>query len=323
MSTGKSRRVPFVVSFGQEDFYLDQDLERAKQTKNRYVITVDGESVTEDELVSICEARSFDKKGRIVVLDNAQKFRSTKGPLHDYIDRKEQDDTSTILVAIVRAPSLNSLWTAAVTKGRHVEHQKYKPWETSKTIARIGREAGKLGLQLDPGVAELMMKVTGDNLRQIVSELRKLTHILGEGGTVSRNDVAKVITQVYPAEPYDVAKAAAYHNSRRAMTLFSFLYKHMGVGACVAVTTSLQRLVEKLIVARQALDQGVELRVVASHFNQKPYAFQKNFLPMVEINPVPHLLEQMKILCELEAQVKGASRSKRTQVELALLSLAA
>lgn len=323
MSTGKSRRVPFVVSFGQEDFYLDQDLEKARRTKNRHVITLDGDSVTEDELVSICEARSFDRKPRLVVLDNAQKFKSTKGELARYIEDKNPSDVATVLVAIVRAPQLGNLWTKAAGKGRVAEHQTYKPWERNKTISRVGREAGKLKLKLAPGVADLMLRVTGDNLRQVVSELRKLVHLVGEEGEVTRADVAKIITQVYPAEPFDVAKAAASRNPRKAMTAFSFLYKHMGVGACVVVTASLQRLVEKLLVARQLLDEGVSVDAIAGHLDQRPYPFKKNFLPMVKRHSVTQLLAQMKILCRLEAHVKGGSRSKRTHVELAILSLAA
>lgn len=322
MTTRKSRRVPFIVSYGGEDLYLDRDLEKAKTTKNRHVIVLDGDDISEDELVSVCEARSFDRTGRIVVLDNAQKFKSVKGPLKSYITDKDPEDVSTVLVAIIRALSPGALWGAAIAKGRSAEHPTFKPWEKNKTIARIGREAAKLKLTLDSGIADLLITVTGDNLRQIVSELRKLVHIVDESKVVKRDHVAKVITHVYPAEPYDVSQAAAHRNSRKAMTLFSFLYKHMGVGACVSVTTSLQRLVEKLIIARQLLDQGESPDVIAIRFNMKPYPFKKNLLPMVRRHTVPHLLKQMQILCRLETKVKGASRSKRTQVELAILSLA-
>jgi DNA polymerase III delta subunit len=53
------------------------------------------------------------------------------------------------------------------------------------------------------------------------------------------------------------------------------------------------------------------------------FACKTNLIPVAQKHTVKVLLGHMNQLCKLDAQVKGAARSKRTLVELAVLSLAA
>ena len=329
MAKGK-RSAPFTVSFGGEPYLLDLDLERAKQATQRHVILLDGASTNEDEIVSECETRSFDGTDRIVIVDNAQKIAGKDGVLQRYIDGKNPEDDSAILVAIVRADKLSSIWVDAGKKGRILQHQAYKPWEMDKKAARVVQEAKSLGLKLDKDVAELLIKVTGDNLRQCVNELRKMPYLVGEGELVTQKHVALVASHMYPAEPYDVSKAAVSKTPKKAMTFLSHLYKHMGEGTWVPTVVSLQRLVEKLVVARQMLDSGEPhaligrvLGITSEQDSKAEFAFRKNWLPIVSRHSVTELLRYMENLCELESQVKGPARSKRTLVELAVLRIAA
>lgn len=326
----KGKSAPFTVSFGGEPYLLDLDFERAAQAKNRQVIVLDGGSTNEDEIVSECETRSFDGTDRIVVVDNAQKIAGRDGVLQRYIDDKDPEDDSAILVAIVRAEKLPSIWVEAGKKGRIIQHEAYKPWEDAKKCARVAREAKRLGIKLDKGVAELLLKVTGDSLRQCVNELRKMVYLVGDGESVTTKHVALVGSHQYPAEPYDVSKAAVSKTPKKAMTFLSYLYKHMGEGAWVPTVVSLQRLVGKLVVARQMLDNGEAhaligrvLGITSEQDSKAEFAFRKNWLPIVGQHSVAELLQYMGELCELESQVKGPARSKRTLVELAVLRIAA
>lgn len=322
--------VPFVVFYGGEGYYLDQAFEQGRHWPKRQVCVLDGNDIDEEALVSVLEAQSFDGQDRAVVLDNAHKLGGKNGTLSLYIDEKDVKDDRVVLVAIVRSEKLSPVWASAAKKGRRKEHKSYKPWEGDKKIARIKKEAKELGLELADGLADQLMAALGDNLHLIMNELRKLVYIVGEGGKVELSHAASVVAHMYPAEPYDVSKAALGRNPRRAMTLLSFLYKHMGDGTWVPVVVSLQRLVEKLIVARQLMDSNAPMVVVARSVgvttekeSAAEFVFRKNWRDLVQKHTVAKLLGYMKKLCELEAQVKGPAKSKRTLVELAVLSIAA
>lgn len=322
--------VPFVVFYGGEDYYLDRALEQGKRWPARQVTLLNGDSLDEAELVSELEAQSFDGRNRAIVLDNAHKHGKKGGPLSAYVEARESSDDRTVLVAIVRSERLPPVWSKAAQKGRVKEHKSFKPWESEKQAARIKREAKKLGLELVDGLPQQLTAALGDNLHLVMNELRKFVYIVGEGGVVELKHAASVVAHMYPAEPYDVAKAALEKRRGRAMTLLSFLYRHLGEGAWVPVVISLQRLVEKLIVARQLLDSDTPTLVLARSVgvttkkdSAAEFVFRQNWLGLVQKHTVGELLGYMRKLCELETQVKGPARSKRSLVELAVLSIAA
>lgn len=319
---GKKRSGPFVVAFGGEDYFLDRVIELGRASKDREVVVLDGDGLTDDEFVSVCAMRSFDGADRTVILDNANKLKGTKA-LKSLIEDKDPKDDSVIIVAVVRSEKLSELWKAAAAKGRSESYPKFKPWETDKIQKHVEAEAQRLKLTLGKGVVKAFFYFLGTDLRLIVNELRKLTYIVGEGGVVERKHVALVVAPVMPAEPWEVADAAAEKDTKKAMNLISLLYKMHGDGVCIPITAALLKTVEKLIVARQMLDKGDSKDILAARFEMHPFRVERYLVPLARKHTVPELREQMKRLCRLDAQVKGSAPSKRTLVELAVLSIAA
>lgn len=322
MTAKKRRSGPFVLAFGGEDYLLDSVLERGRSWEGRSVILLDGDGLTDVEFVSACEETPLDGEPLVVVLDNANKLKGDKA-LVPFIASRPVDDESVTIVAIFRSEKLPSSWDAAVDKGQVYNYPKFKPWQEEKIQARILAEAKRIGLVLDDGIPGLFLRLLGDNLRLTANEMNKLVHLVGKGGKVSKADVARVIAPDAPAEPHEVAEAATSKDVRSAMRLISILYKNMGDGASVPITASLMKQVEKLLIARQMLDKGDSVDVIATRLELHKFILQKSLLPRAQKFTVAELRDQMRRLCRLETQVKGAARSKRTLVELAVLSIAA
>lgn len=320
MATKKKRALPFVVAYGGEDHLLDLTLDKAKSWKDRVVSLYDGEDLTDAEFVALCEQPCLDGD-QVIILDNANKLKGDK-VLSSYVKDRSKDDDSVIVVAILRSEKISSTWELAADKGQLQHFPKFKSWQEDKIHARIVDEADRLRLKLDPDVPGLFLKLLGDDLRSTSKELQKMTLLVGEGGRVTRKDVLSVIAPNVPAEPYEVAEVATMKDSKAALRLISVLFQNMGDGAAVPVTASLMKQVEKLLVARQMLDKGDSVEVIATRLDTHKFVVQKNILPRARRFTVPELRDQMRKLCRLETQVKGAARSKRTLVELAVLSIA-
>ena len=127
---------PFRVFFGDEDLLLDQALNQIRSWKNRSVMLLDGEALVGQQVVSICETRSFDGQPRIVIIDHAQKVTAAE-PLLEYVKDKDSEDRAVILVAVVRAPRLTSAWLKAMrAAGKCVECLQPKPWK-EKELPKI------------------------------------------------------------------------------------------------------------------------------------------------------------------------------------------
>ncbi len=317
-----SASVPFVVSFGSEPYFLDKDLERGRHWPGRSVITIDGDGTTDTELVSVCETGSFDGGPRVVVVDEANKIKGDKA-LRAYIEEKDPKDDTTVLVAIIRSEKLSALWASAAKKGRVVEHKKLKTWDTNNEVIKWAEaEARKLDLTLDKGISDVLFQYLGGDLYRISSDLRKMLLLVGKGGKVTMDHVKLTISPSMSAEPFQVAEAAIAKDLKRAMNLLSVVYKTMGDGASVPVSFSLQRQVEKMVVARQLLDRGTSEEDMAQLLDMHAYRFKNFFLPHVKKHRLTDLIRHMDLLCRLDVDVKGPARSKRTHVELAVISIA-
>ena len=302
---------PFIVVFGEEDFLVDRFVAARKGSwKNRYVVSRDGGSLKDSDLVTLCETQTMfdDEGGRAIVLDNAQDLKADKS-LEAFIDGRDAKDMSCILLAVVRAKKLPSIWNTASKKGSQVCFAKFKPWESEKVLDQITEEAKSFGLKLDVGVADLLFKYLGDNLRSTVNELQKLSYLVGEGGLVKKEHVVLVIAPNVPVEPYHVADEAIAKNSNKALRVMSLVYKNMGESACVPVTAALLRQVEKTLVVRQMLDKGDSPSVIALRFGVHEFVCKKQLIPIAQKHSVKTLLRHMNQLCKLDAQVKGAARS--------------
>ena len=316
----KRKEHPFVVAYGEEGYLLDRTLAKGRSQKDRSVTILDGTKLTGGEVVSACESTTYDQRDRIVVLDNAQKVTG-EAALEEYIDEKDPSDTTVILLAVVRSKDLKGVWEKAAKKGVHFHCEAYKPWQGDKVVARIKKEAKSLGLSLGEDVAETLYKILGDNLGHTVNELKKLSHLVGKEGTIEKTHVFSVVSPVSSATAFQVSEAAFRKQPRRALKAAADLYKDSGEGASVQIVSALMYQLERVLVARQMLDKGDDVKTIARRFGMHEFACRQNLVPLARANEFGPLLDQMQNLCRLEAQVKGAATSKRTRVELAVLSI--
>lgn len=318
---GAKRSGPFVVAYGEEEFYLDRIVTLGRSWKDRHVIYLDGDGMEDHEVVSYCEQSSYDGQPVVVVIDNAHKIDGEESLLA-YVTDKDAEDDQTVVVAVHRSDKLPKVWQMAAAKGRLEHCKKLKHWETDALKGRILDEAKRLKIKLDKEVADVFVHFFGDNLGRIANELRKLA-VIADGGLVTKKDIISVVTPDMPVNAFAITQAATNKDSKKALRLASVFFRNEGEGVAVPITGALLSEVEKLIVTRQMLDQGVEAKTIAEALGLAPFVVQKDIIPRAKKHTVPALLSQMNNLCRLDAQVKGAARSKRTLVELAILSIAA
>lgn len=318
----KRKAQPFVVSFGEEEFFLDADLARAKAWRGRSRRLLDGSTCTAADIVSACESFSLDGQDMVVILDNAQDVKADKA-LKRYVKERDPEDVSTILFVVYRGAKLPEVWAEAAKKGRVAEHPKLKTYESNNEVVKwMPVYAKHLGVRLGDGVAELLFKGLGSDLYKLAGELAKLTILVGEGNKVEVEHVRKVVAPTFPVEPSQVAEAAFKKDTKGALNAVALLYKAMGDDAAVPILASLMRQAEKLTLARHMLDQEYSEDDVATLLGYNPWWCRTFFLPIARKHDMATLVQTMGRLSRLDADVKGPSPCKRTLLELAVISIA-
>lgn len=317
---------PIVVIYGEEEFFLDREIQRLREYSGRDVTLLDGVGLSDHALVSICETRSIDfedptnMKPRIVIVDNAQKVKAEKA-LKAYVEERDAKDVSTVLAMVVRDAKLSAFWGKAA-KTKVFEFKKLKTYETNNEVVKwMEDEARLLGLSLDSRNATFIFQIVGDDLYRIANELRKLKLFVGTE-PVTPDHLRAVLVPSATAEPYQVADAAAAKDVRKALNTLSTLYKNVADDPAVPVAYALMRQTEKLFVARSLMDNGASADDVAGRLAMHPWRCKTFFMPLVEKHTKARLLQVMQHLCRLDVEIKRTSNSKRTLVELAVLSLA-
>ena len=318
---GPRRSGPFRVIFGDEDHLINLAVNQIRAGGAREVINFDGDGLDAYEVVSLCETRTLGPD-RGIIIDNAEKVKKSDALLR-FVKERDPEDRSVFLMVVSRTDSLKGDWIKAVAeRGKIVKHVKPKPWETEKQINRVLAEAKRLGVHVRDEVPELLIRFLGYNLSLISNELSKASYLVEGKTPVTKEDILSLIPHVFPTQPWEVAEAAAAGKRKKSMTLLGFCYRNLGEGASVPVTYAMMRLVERLLIARNLTDKGVSKEEVAQRLGMHAYAYQVNLLPLVRRHTVSRLAGEMKNLCRLDTLIKGAAGSKRTHVELAVLSLA-
>lgn len=312
----------FNVFYGEETYLLDRELTRALRWRDRFVTCLDGESVTEDGIVSaLGDLPISDDGGIVVVVDNADKVK-VNGALEAYFAERAPQDQSALLVAICRSARLAKGWADVGKLGRVVEHLRFKPWEKEKIRERIVKEASLLGLILADVAFDVLFKVHGERTDCMVNEMRKASFLVEKGGQISKDLVLSLCAKRVAVAPWDVSEAAFAKDPKRAMQAVSMLFQDRGDEALVPIVASMMKQLEQTLLMRSLLDRQQRPEAIASALGLHPYRVQRE-LVSVQKHTAAQLLNHMKNLCDLEVQIKGAAPSKRTLVELAVLSLAA
>lgn len=326
--SSRGPQTAFYVIYGDEDFFLDRGLDWAKSWPNRSVTYLNASEKLDDHaLLQELETQGVDEREITVIVDEAQKLKETKNkPLREHLENWSTRDTKVVLVGICRTEKLPEIWGLVGAKGKTILHKKFKPWPDKSGQTEYHKwledEAKRIGLKLEPGVADLIIQMTGQNLYRIQTELKKLHTVLGLGGLVTKSYLSSVIAVTPSSEPRDVVEATLNKNLNGAMNHLSLTYKAMGDEASVPIAYGLMREVSKTLTGKHMLGQGRSEEEIAAALGMHPWRCKTFFLPMVSKHNIADLVRYMKQLCKLDLDVKGPSRSKRTLVELAVLSIA-
>lgn len=310
---------PFVVAYGDEDFFLDRDIERACQGKRSICKFDSSDGLTDIELVEFLE--TYSEVPRTVIIDNAQKMQGSEH-LSRFVEQHDFSDKALILVAIVRDTQLSEIWSLLSSRGKEFKRLKFKPWETSKYVEFIRSEATRLRVVIDPDLAKTLFLCVGTSLYRLSNELKKLALFVGGAGVIKKEDISLVVSVTPETDPFQVAEASLFKGPKEAIRLFSILYKDSGDDCLIPVVRALMKQVEKVLVIRQLQDKGLSDEDIAVRVGMRDWVYKNIAAPVAKKYDFGSLVGHMRRLCKLDADVKGPMLSKRALVELTILSIA-
>ena len=219
---------PFYLLMGDEPYYSDCILEKIIASAvpeeqadfNRTIVY--GSDVSAAGIVN--EARRYPvfAERQLVVVKEAQMMKK----MDDLVLYLENPLPTTVLVVSLTSASVDkrkSLYRKAKEKGVVFESSKLKDYEMPGWISDYVRASRK---SIDPDAAVLLAESSGNDLRKVVMELKKLFHAMEEGA--SRIDVPLVekntgVTKEFSI--FELTRALSFRDVEKAMKVAFYLGK--------------------------------------------------------------------------------------------------
>ena len=224
-----SQPKPIYFLFGEEEFFLDQLLEKAQQ-----ILPVDqrdfnadllyGQDVNPARVLGIARSFPMMAERRIVIVRNFMQISkgggedAQKGHINDFIDYFEQPNPSTLLVLMdTNKPAGNTKFGKSVSKHSNVGYHEFQSlpdyllpdWVIDWT-------ANKYKKQIEGAAAQLLAQFVGSNLQLLSTEIDKVCTFVDTSERISEADVKKIIGSYREYSALELKDALLSRNLERS-----------------------------------------------------------------------------------------------------------
>ncbi len=307
--------VDVYVLQGDDDLAIQDDLKalyarlREEDSGELDVALLDGHASDQAALTQALNSLSLFSPQRVVVLADAL----------ETLKKKEDGEW---LLALLKSLSQNTRLALLLpdsqryVKGEMV-WQKIKPnhWlhkclkESGRTLAWrehplpsqrempawIMNEVLSQGGSFEGRAAAELANLVGNNLFQARQEITKALSYVGEGGTVTREDVRLLCSQSREEDIFEMVDAVGGRNAQRALSLLRRLLEDL---PAQYIYTMLARQVRLLIMAREVLEGGGGQNDMAAQAGLNPFVAKKalaqcRHFSMGELESIYHQLDRM------------------------------
>ena len=211
--------------------------------------TFDADSADVDDVIAACNTFPFDSERRLVVLRNVEKLPAPSlERLAEYASDPAPFTTLVLVAAKVNRGS--RLYKAVEKSGQVAEYKADKrdyPGYVSEMFAVKGRRVDREGV-------DLLLEAVGNDLRRLEIEVDKAVSYAGDRKSLSRSDIAEVLSTSAPTSLYEFLDALA---SRDATDALSLLRDLLDEGESVfALHAMAVRRMRELVAAQTLAHRG-------------------------------------------------------------------
>lgn len=178
-----------------EDFQCERHLKRLIEkcvdvsTKDFNFDKIPAENKKVDALIDLMNTTPMMADRRTVIVQDFEEFnKEALEKLAGYF-KKPAEQTDVILLA-QKIDKRTAFYKAFQKCGEIIE---FKPLYDNKLPEFVASEAKLLGVFLEPGAAELLAELVGNNLMSLVSEIEKLGLYVGTKSVVTRSHISELI----------------------------------------------------------------------------------------------------------------------------------
>ena len=209
------------------------------------------------------------KKGKRSGKGNTESRASFEKGFAEYVPH--MPDTTVLIVLVDELLDANNPLLKAA--GEHGKVNQSTLPRGGALESWISKRAKSLGVTIDEDAATLLANFIGNQLRLLANELDKLATYVGDGGTITVDDVRTLSAQVQEARIFDLTDALAQRNQKQALTILHDLLADGEPPIKLISTISSQ--VRSLLLVKELSQQGMRSPQIASTIGIAPFVADK------------------------------------------------
>lgn len=250
--------------YGKDSFLKEQFFKKLKKKFGECenginYIMVDENSI--DNIISDIETPAFGFEKKMIVAKYTSIFTKknpTADRISDYIKKNEIQDVE--LVFIENEVEKNALYNTVNKIGTVKEFNELKMPELIKQVISIAKA---YKVSIDQSTAQYFIECVGNNMQEIINELRKLIEYSAEGGTIKREDIDALTIKKTESIIFELTDNLGKKNIKEAMiVLNNLIYSKEPLQVILIM---LYRHFKKLFIVQQCNGNDI-----AKHLNLKP-----------------------------------------------------
>jgi len=307
------KRFPFYLLHGEEDFERDaacswlMEVLAPDQAWDFNVDVFNGDDLDFRDVLSVYASYPMIASHRLVVLKACEKL---SGEICKGLEGTVQSpvDTTALIAVGGKVDMRRSFFQGLAEKGRAVEFR--VPYD-NQVPQWIQRHARRRELAVEPEAVDLLRLYVGTNLRELASEIDKLSTFVGEGGRITREAVEQVVGASRSTSIFEFTDAIGVRDRRKAL---EFLHRLLDQGEQPArAVAMIARHFHLLLAAQRLMEQSLPRDRMAGQLGISPY-FLKSYLDQARRYPGPELWTGLGALLEADSRLKSLGRRQERLV---------
>ena len=309
--------------YGEERYFLETKLKKIKKgfgetVKGINFIELDIENIS--ELINNCETPAFGYPSKLIIAKNTGLFKKEKkttktkntkvqeklqptsqaDKIESYIKvHKSTFKEDITLVFVEEMAEKNSLFKTIEEIGEIVN---FEPLKLPQLIDNIIKLCKAYKVNIDVATTRYFVECCGTNMQELINEIRKLIEYVGEGGTITKQDIDKLSIKQLDSIIFDLTDNLGKKNIKKSLeVLHNLLYAKEPIQK---ISITLYNHFKKLYIVKMAEKYNKDL---VSVMNLKPnqtfltskYKMQARYFKTEELRKI------LQELTDLDANYKN------------------
>jgi len=317
---------PLYLLYGDEEFLISQALE-AVQKATLKGIPADfnfnlyyGKDTDTQRILESANTLPMMAARRLVILKDAHEVK--EAGLERLVKYAEKPSPSTVLIMAGGAMGTKKKLLAAVKKNglvlelRPLYDRQLRPWIKGEVL-RLGKTIGEDGI-------DILIDMVGDNLREIHSELIKVSIYIGTRERITLEDLQAIISDVSLDTVFEFTDAVGQRDIGRALLQLSKMLENDPNASAHRILAMLHRHFQQLYRVRTLLGEQLSTNEIAKRIGIRDnmiWKFEKELLPQAKKRSRIELMKALRMLYETNVALRSSRVPEELQLDALVMSL--